>query len=292
MKLFYSDEFVRSDFAFDTTKKAKWVADSLAARPVAGVSIVAPLPVSAPALASVHDADYVNSIRTGVPETLACTMGFPWDAGRWPAVLASNGGAVAAALEALRGGGVAGSLSTGLHHAKRARGSGFCTFNGLAIAAEETIRAGAGSVLILDLDAHCGGGTHSLIAANPRVRQLDVSTDPFDYYQPGGRATLDLITDADTYLPTIQRRLDALSSATFDVVLYNAGMDPCEDCSTGGLAGVSRAMLEERERLVFAWARQRRLPLAFVLAGGYTGAVLDEAGLVALHRLTIEAAAR
>ncbi len=34
------------------------------------------------------------------------------------------------------------------------------------------------------------------------------------------------------------------------------------------------------------------LPVAFVLAGGYTGQGLDEAELVDLHRLTLEAAVR
>ncbi len=43
--------------------------------------------------------------------------------------------------------------------------------------------------------------------------------------------------------------------------------------------------------MVFAWARDQRVPIAFVLAGGYLGPRLDRDGLVALHRLTVEAAA-
>jgi hypothetical protein len=34
----------------------------------------------------------------------------------------------------------------------------------------------------------------------------------------------------------------------------------------------------------------RGVPIAFVLAGGYLGPELERAGLVALHRLTLEAA--
>jgi hypothetical protein len=34
----------------------------------------------------------------------------------------------------------------------------------------------------------------------------------------------------------------------------------------------------------------RGIPIAFVLAGGYLGPELERAGLVALHRLTLEAA--
>ena len=63
---------------------------------------------------------------------------------------ASNGGAVAAALEAFETKRNAGSLSSGLHHATRALGSGFCTFNGLALAARAVIDAGAKRVLVVD----------------------------------------------------------------------------------------------------------------------------------------------
>ncbi len=40
------------------------------------------------------------------------------------------------------------------------------------------------------------------------------------------------------------------------------------------------------------WCSARRLPIAYVLAGGYIGDRLDESGLVALHRLTLSAASR
>ncbi|MSP17662.1 MAG: hypothetical protein EXR73_13840 [Myxococcales bacterium] len=69
-------------------------------------------------------------------------------------------------------------------------------------------------------------------------------------------------------------------------------MDPFEGCTTGGLAGITEAVLAQREELVFGWCRRASIPVAFVLAGGYVGDALDEEGLVRLHRLTIGAAAR
>jgi hypothetical protein len=39
-----------------------------------------------------------------------------------------------------------------------------------------------------------------------------------------------------------------------------------------------------------SWCRTRGIPIAFILAGGYLGPELERAGLVALHRLTLEAA--
>ncbi len=98
---------------------------------------------------------------------------------------------------------------------------------------------------------------------------------------------------ADDYLPTVAARLAELPARApaFDLCLYNAGMDPHEGCPIGGLPGITTEILAGRERLVFAWCRRQRLPVAFVLAGGYTGPALDERGLVALHSLTLAAAA-
>jgi acetoin utilization deacetylase AcuC-like enzyme len=199
---------------------------------------------------------------------------------------------VAAALAA-RENGIAGSLSSGLHHAYYSRGDGYCTFNGLVLAANAALAAGAESVLILDLDAHCGGGTASLIATEPRIRQIDVSVCSYDSYTPSERAQLAVVTNATDYLKEIRRMLGEVDlHGPFGLCLYNAGMDPSEDCSTDGLAGIMREVLAEREKLVFAWCGARRVPIAFYLAGGYIGPRLDEQGLVALHRLTLYAASR
>ena len=108
---------------------------------------VEPDPLTWDQVAQVHDLGYILAVQTGFPRGLAESQGFSWDGGLWPMVLASNGGAVAAGLATLENG-VAGSLSSGLHHARCGSGAGFCTFNGLAIAAREALAAGAGSVLI------------------------------------------------------------------------------------------------------------------------------------------------
>jgi acetoin utilization deacetylase AcuC-like enzyme len=287
----YSPAYTGAALAFETTRKARWVAESLAADPIPGLALRANAALPPRELLRIHARDYVDAVRTGTPRALAQSQGFPWDPGLWPMVLASNGGALAAARRARATRGVAGCLASGLHHARRGRGAGFCTFNGLALAALDAAEAGA-RVLVLDLDAHCGGGTHSLVGAQPGVRQLDIAVDAFDRYAPSGENTLDLLTRAEDYLPTLSRRLAALASVPFDLVLYNAGMDPHEGCAVGGLAGIDAALLAKREALVFGWARRRHLPVAFVLAGGYLGPGLDRDGLVRRQRLTLAAAAR
>jgi acetoin utilization deacetylase AcuC-like enzyme len=188
--------------------------------------------------------------------------------------------------------GRAGSLSSGLHHAWRYQGKGYCTFNGLALAAFHALASGANSVLILDLDAHCGGGTHSLVARESRIRHADIAVNSFDYYTPSAENSFDLVGDAARYLPAVRELLARLESGgSYDLCLYNAGMDPHEDSAEGGLAGITEEILAERERLVFAWCRAHAIPVAFVLAGGYVGPRLPQEQLVALHRLTVETAA-
>ncbi|HEU0028149.1 MAG TPA: hypothetical protein VFQ25_13630 [Ktedonobacterales bacterium] len=290
MRLYYGDSYTLAGHTFDTTRKARWVAESLRARPVAGVAFVEPEQVTEEELRAAHDEAYIQAVKSGEPRELAESQGFAWDPQLWPMVCASTGGAIAAARAALSDG-VAGSLSSGLHHARRARGNGFCTFNGLALAALDALERGAGSVLILDFDAHCGGGTHSLVGDNPRVRIADVAVSPFDYYEPAGRNRLELVRDAARFMPTVERLLGEMDSAEkYDLCLYNAGMDPYEGCAIGGLAGITRAMLEARERLVFDWLGAHARAAAFVLAGGYVSQALSQDELVALHRMTIERA--
>ena len=290
MRVYYHPMFVAAGHAFDTTRKARWVAESLAVSPIPGIELHEPAPLTRDQVIDAHAPDYVHAIETGSPSELARSQGFSWDEGLWPMVLASNGGVVAAATTALRRG-VAGSLSSGLHHARHARGAGFCTFNGLVIAAREALAAGARSVLILDLDAHCGGGTASMIVDEPRIQQIDVSVDGFDSYPSSEQARLDIVSDGSEYLPTVRQRLAEVERHDFDLCLYNAGMDPCEECATGGLPGITRQVLADREGMVFKWCANRGLPVAFVLAGGYVGPHLDQGGLVELHRLTLSWAA-
>ena len=290
LPVFYSEDYVVAAHSFDTTRKARWVAESLAADPIAGVRLSPNAALGVAELERVHDPVYVAAVRTGEPRALAESNGFAWDAQLWTMVRASNGGAVAAARAALRSG-CAGALASGLHHARRAHGAGFCTFNGLALAALAAFDAGAKRVLVLDLDAHCGGGTDELIGRHPGVRILDIAVDAFDRYAPSPGNSLDMVANASDYLPTLQARLQELSDEKFDLCLYNAGMDPHEGSPVGGLAGIDATLLARRERSVFDWCRARALPVAFVLAGGYIGPGLDRAGLVALHRLTLLAAA-
>lgn len=291
MKLFFSDEYVAAGHKFDTTRKSRWIADSLTAAPITGVEVISPRPLTRKEIVSVHSPEYVRAVETGQPPSLAASQGFGWDPGLWRAVCASTGGAVAAALAAIQGG-AAGSLSSGLHHARREHGAGFCTFNGLVLAARAALDQGAGAVLVLDLDAHCGGGTNELVLDERRIVHRDVSVSRFDSYPvDGSRRWLQVVGSASDYLDAVEAALGSVPQG-MDLVIYNAGMDPFEGCDIGGLHGITQEILAGREEIIFQWARAARIPIAFVLAGGYTGSSLSRDQLIDLHRLTINEAAR
>jgi acetoin utilization deacetylase AcuC-like enzyme len=291
LKLFYDSDYTLSAHAFETTRKAAWIADSLEEYPLPRVLMKSPSPLRKSDLLEVHSAAYVTALETGEPRDLAQSQGLRWDESLFPMVLSTNGGVLAAAEAALRDG-IAGSLSTGLHHARRSAGNGFCSINGLAIAANKAVHQGCKRVLILDLDAHCGGGTSECIANDPHVFQLDISVHPFDRYASGNNSRLVMIDQGVDYLTILEYELEALgdSGDHWDLCLYNAGMDPYEHCPHGGMEGVSKRLLWEREQMVFRWCSRKHIPVAVVIAGGYLGGRLERQDLIALHRMTIEAA--
>lgn len=290
MEVFYSPAYIDTSVEFDTTRKAAAVAAVLENEPVPGVVLVAPEPATFDELVAVHDGVYLDALVSGEPAELAQSNAIGWDDRLFDAVRAAAGGVRDAALAAMRDG-RSGSLSSGLHHAKAAAGDGYCVLNGLVIAARVAVDiGGARRILILDLDAHCGGGTAELIDEFDEVEQVDVSVFPFDVYdwRPDARLT---ICSGEDYLPVVERELARIPEpGSIDLVIYNAGMDVHEHA--GGVRGIDTATIRERDGMVYRWADTNGLPVAFALAGGYVSSKLDLNGVARLHRITIDAAAR
>ncbi len=295
LQIFHRPEYDLITEGFDTFVKAGAVAEAIADMDPdttdTTVELVPPTPATDGELAAVHGHDYLEALATGEPRDLAESNGLPWDPELLPTVAASTGGVRDAALTAWRTGAHTGSLSSGLHHAGVGGGAGFCTVNGLVVAARAVLDAGAGRVLVLDLDAHCGGGTAGLIDGIDGIEAVDVSVIGYDRYESRPDARLTLVAEPADYLPSIELALDSIDAPDgIDVVLYNAGMDPHEHA--GGVRGITTQVLRDRERLVFEWAARVGVPVAFVLAGGYRSARFDLDDVARLHLLTVRAAAR
>ena len=72
------------------------------------------------------------------------------------------------------------------------------------------------------------------------------------------------------YLEALDHALDELDRRFQPgLILYLAGADPFEGDRLGRLS-LSFDGLQTRDRRVFDWAHQRRIPLAFCMAGGYS----------------------
>ena len=281
--VYYNDEYTACDYAFDTTRKSAVLAERL--KSDSSVTVRDPIDAKAKAVELInylHDSEYVGAVMAGTPLSLAESQGFEWDPQIPTMAIAHSSGLVAAVTEVMTSkSAVAGSLSSGLHHAEEKRGNGFCTFNGLAVAATHALELNAERVLVLDFDAHCGGGTRSMLSSS--VVQIDVSTSMFDIWRPDNQYDSLEYADTTDYIDKISEALCLANEAgSFDLVLYNAGMDPA-NCR------VSKADLAQREQMVAEWAAENNHKVVYALAGGYTGLSLDMAGLVDLHQLTVDA---
>ncbi len=102
-----------------------------------------------------------------------------------PGIARRSAGALLVAVDAvLRGEAANGFVATRPpgHHATAGQAMGFCSFNGIAIAAASVLRAGVERLAIVDWDVHHGNGTQAVFDADPRV--LYVSTHAYPFY-PG-----------------------------------------------------------------------------------------------------------
>lgn len=232
-------------------------------------------------LALVHLADYVAAIAQGTLAPAAQReIGFPWSEAMAERARRSVGATLGASRAALRHG-VAGNLAGGTHHAYAGRGSGFCVFNDVAVAArcmqmewEQTHPRCAQrlQVAVIDLDVHQGNGTAHIFQGDASVFTLSLHGErnfPFRKEDSDLDVPLpDGCGDAQ-YLDALEQALQALEQRFAPgFVLYLAGADPHEGDRLGRLA-LSYDGLEARDRRVFDWAWQRRVPLAFSMAGGY-----------------------
>ena len=284
MQTSYNETYAGSEHQSETTQKAEYIAADILIDPISGLEIVDPDPYTALVIEyinKIHDKKYVDAVRTGEPRHLATSQGFTWGPGLYPMAVAHNAGVLAATHEALTNNCTAGTLSSGLHHASYGRGCGFCTFNGLAAAALYAVTAlNAIRVLILDFDAHSGGGTWDIIQRTmpDNVVQIDVTTSPFDTWTPTGESIL-MYSDVEDYRQTIREAIEyAKTLKPFDFVIYNGGMDPIND-------GVSEDVISYRERAVREFIGDT--PAIFTLAGGYTWGGQTYEDITAWHRMTL-----
>jgi len=154
---------------------------------------------------------------------------------------------------------------------------------------------------VLDMDLHYGNGTASLAPARTYLFNLSIYGN--DYQQNQAFRDVDTVRHVDgenhqsIALPNGSGRpamLGAMDDGFArlrawgrpDLLLYQAGADPYREDPYSPLL-LDHDDLRERDRRVFAWAHAQAIPVAWVLAGGYTK---DTSQVVRVHLNTFEAA--
>ncbi len=241
------------------------------------------------ALARAHDDAYVGQVLScRVPERIEREIGFPVGERVARRARLAAGGTMAAARLALAHG-VACNAAGGSHHARRAHGAGFCTFNDVAVAALDLLaERPALRLLVVDLDVHQGDGTADILASEDRVFTFSLHAQK-NYPVRKIASSLDIGlpdgVDDEGYIAVLRESLPRLEG-DFDLVFFNAGVDPHRDDRLGRLA-LSDAGLRAREQLVFSHFRARGVPVCGVIGGGYSS---DVEALAARHAILFEVA--
>ncbi len=280
-------------------RKFQLVADAV--RQLDFAQLLKPDPITETDLLRVHDRAYVQAIQIGQPRELAESQKFPWSPAIYPSVLLTCGGVYAAANRAVSDG-IAASVCSGFHHASASHGEGFCTFNGLIVAIDRLRAEGKiKTACVLDMDLHYGNGTAQLLTARPYAYQLSIyGNDYWDnipyrdvttlHHQDGDNhhsAALPEGCDRPTLLRIMSENLPRiLAGQKPDLLIYQAGADPFWNDPYSPLS-LDHDDLLERDRVVFDFAKKNAIPIAWVLAGGYTK---DVSLVVKVHTNTFLAA--
>lgn len=285
MHAFYADHFVLplpEGHRFPMAKYA--MLRERLVRDMSAIALQEALPARAKELALVHTQRYIDAVlQGGLSAAEQREIGFPWSADMAERARRSVGGTIQAARVALGGGGVSANLAGGTHHAHPDKGSGFCVFNDVAVAARvmqaEWAENGrdlhgdrALQVAIIDLDVHQGDGSAHIFADDASVFTLSLhGAKNFPVRKQQSDCDIELPDGCEdaAYLQALERGLDQLARCFApDLLFYLAGADPHEGDRLGRLA-LSDAGMMARDQRVFDWAWQRRLPLVMVMAGGY-----------------------
>jgi acetoin utilization deacetylase AcuC-like enzyme len=246
-----------------------------------GVRLEQALPASEGELALAHTPHYIAAVLQGhLSDAQQREIGFPWSDRMAERACRSVGATIQAARAALKHG-VASNLAGGTHHASADKGGGYCVFNDVAVAARlmqaesHRLHRRLLRVAVIDLDVHQGNGTAAIFRDDPTVFTLSLHGEKnFPFRKEPSDLDVNLpdgCGDAQ-YLAALDAALDELWARHRDgppgLIFFLAGADPHENDRLGRLK-LSTEGLAERDRRVLAAARERRIPVALSMAGGY-----------------------
>ena len=296
MKVFYSDQFVLplpKGHRFPMNKYSMLRERVEKAGLCGPGELRAPHAVTDEEVLRAHDPNYLKKVITGtLSDKEMRRIGFPWSERMVERSRRASGGTLDACRSALEEG-IAANLAGGTHHAFADRGEGFCVLNDSAIAARALRAEGLVSrVAVLDTDVHQGNGTAAILHGDPNVFTFSIhgaKNYPFHKEQSDLDVPLSDGADDSAFLSALSDALGrVLDQGTWDLAIFLAGADPLDGDKLGRLS-VTKSGLAERDRMVLEACRERDIPIAVTMAGGYAKQVEDT---VDVHFQTVERAAK
>ncbi len=295
MKVFYSDQFVLplpEGHRFPMNKYSM-LRERVERADICGPGeLRLPHAVTDEEILRAHAPDYLNKVVTGtLTDKEIRRIGFPWSERMVERSRRASGGTLDACRAALEEG-IAANLAGGTHHAFAGSGEGFCVLNDSAIAARALRAEGlVDKVAVLDTDVHQGNGTACILRGDPHVFTFSIhgaKNYPFHKEESDLDVPLADGTDDDAFLAALSGALDrVLDPTSWDLAIFLAGADPFEDDKLGRLS-VTKEGLASRDQMVLEACRERGIPVAVTMAGGYAKDVGDT---VDIHFQTIQRAA-
>ena len=237
-----------------------------------------------------HDLDYVLKIKNGtLSDKEIRRLGFKWSETLSNRSFLAVNGTLLTCKEAIKNG-IANHLAGGTHHSHRNFGAGFCVFNDCAYASlhllkEELVK----KILIFDTDVHQGDGTASILQDNKDIFTCSIhckNNFPFRKSKSDMDIELDDNLEDSEYLDILKKTLDnCLKVFSPDLVIFDTGVDIHKNDELGNL-NITTEGLIERDIIVLNYFKNKSIPIATVIGGGYSK---DRLELAKRHSLIIKA---
>ena len=170
--------------------------------------------------------------------------------------------------------GVALNVAGGTHHAFSDRGEGFCLLNDFAIAANYLLNKKiAAKIIIIDLDTHQGNGTAKIFEGDDRVFTLSMhgkNNYPFHKERSDWDIELEDGTNDEQYLSVLQHALHtSVEKCKAEFAFFLSGVDILSTDKFGKL-DISLNGCRKRDEIVFSFLKDRNIPVAVAMGGGYS----------------------
>lgn len=170
--------------------------------------------------------------------------------------------------------GIAINLGGGYHHADKSEGGGFCVYCDVPVAINLLRQQGLiKRAMIVDTDAHQGNGFSNATRGDLDtfvVDLFDESIYPYPKVSETFSVAFPANTGGETYLKTLREVLPAqIDQFKPDLIVHNAGSDVLASDPLSSFS-LSVNNVNERDLFVTSLARERKIPIAMVLAGGYS----------------------